>query len=284
MSGDEGRLSRLLHEVVPDPEVVVEFDDLRRMRARRRRTSMVIAAAAAVAVAIPVTWWIASPDDGRPEVVSQPSSSPTAKVTSAGEGCPATKKLPGGQAVMVDYVDFVQFEGRQYVAGLGGDVSVAPGDLWRVLGEVSCKISDLTDKGDRTVVGPFLDRNAAFLPVGTELRAVSGYDQSCRIAASVGGEFRVYLAQHDVDGTSKPLDCALTPSPGAPRVTRCAQLPPVPAGVEVNTWIDEKHGLFEYSYGNDNATFRVAYRDDPTCRDRADVTRLVDRSRTTGNG
>ena len=115
---------------------------------------------------------------------------------------------------------------------------------------------------------------------------MSGYDQSCRIAARVDGEIHVYLAQHEVNGVSKPEKCALERSPEEPTVTRCDKLPPVPQGIEVNTWLDKEHVLLEYTYGIDNSAFRIAYRDDPTCRDRTDVTRLVDHSlgAAAGNG
>lgn len=279
MSEDERQLSGLLHEVVPDPEVVVDFDDLRRARRRRLRTPLTIAAAAAVVLAVSVTWWAASPRDDGIADVAQPSPSATIKPPSSAEnGCPATEPRPDGQVAMIDYVDFVQFEGRQYVAGTDGAVGIAPVELWSAVGEVTCTISRLAESGDRSVVGPFLDSNAAYLPVGTELRAVSGFDTSCRIAARVDGEIRVYLAQHDVGGISEPRNCALAPSPGAPTMTRCDRLPSVPQGIEIDTSLDEEHGLFEYTYGNDNTTFRIAYRDDPTCRDRADVMRLVNHS------
>ena len=136
--------------------------------------------------------------------------------------------------------------------------------------------STLTEPGDRKVSGPYRDGNAAYLPVRTMLRAVSGYERSCRIGALVDDRVRVYLAQQEDGPVSTPRRCALTPSPDAPVVTRCDALPPVPQRVEVNTLLDAENKVLEYTYGNDNTTFTINYGADPTCRQRADVRLLLD--------
>jgi hypothetical protein len=82
---------------------------------------------------------------------------------------------------MVDWVDFVQLSGTQYIAGLDGQVPpVASAQLGAVVGRVRCQLSAL--KFSETP-GPNVDGDAAFLPIGTEVHAIDGVEPSCRVAA-----------------------------------------------------------------------------------------------------
>lgn len=95
---------------------------------------------------------------------------------------------------MIDGVDFVQFDGRQYVAGLDGAVpAIASSQLGVVVGRVTCEDSALKYSGEP---GPNADGDAALLAIGTEVRAVHGFEPSCRIAAHIDGANRVYLARY----------------------------------------------------------------------------------------
>lgn len=108
--------------------------------------------------------------------------------------------------MMIEWVDFVQLDGRQYIAGLDGPVPPVPSsEVGVVVGRVTCQLSAL--KFSKTP-GPNVDGDAAFLAIGTELRAVHGFEPSCRVAARIDGANRVYLAHHDVDGHSKAVPCA----------------------------------------------------------------------------
>ena len=111
--------------------------------------------------------------------------------------------------VMIDWVDFVQLDGRQYIAGLDGAVpSIAASQLGAVVGRVTCQLSALKFSKEP---GPSVDGDAAFLAIGTEVRAIEGFEPSCRVAARIDGANRVYLAHHDVGGYSKAVPCAKAP-------------------------------------------------------------------------
>ncbi len=108
--------------------------------------------------------------------------------------------------VMVDWVDLLQLNAVQYISGLEGTVpAVASTQLGPVVGRVQCQLSELKF---RTESGPAVDGDAAFIPIGTDVHAIRGYQPSCRVAARVGGVNRVYLAHADVNGVSKPVPCA----------------------------------------------------------------------------
>jgi hypothetical protein len=219
MTEEERNLSTLMHELVPDPASQISYDSVRR-GARQRRTGFVAAAASAVAVAIAVPavalHWN-RPDDGRALLHGNPQIEAPSGIASAAPSCPETRKLHG-QAIMVDYIDFLQLGGRQYVASLNPGVTARHNELLTTVARVNCTISDLTEDGTVEVVGPFNDGNAAYLPLGTAIRAVRGYDAACRVAAELDGRVRVYLAQHEVAHHSRPMPCALkagtSPSPG----------------------------------------------------------------------
>jgi len=110
---------------------------------------------------------------------------------------------------MVDWVDFVQLDGTQYVAGIDGKVpAIASSQLGSVVGRVECELSVLEFHAQP---GPAVDGNAAFLKVGTEVHAVRGYAPSCRVAAEISGVNRVYLAHADLAGVSRAVPCAKAP-------------------------------------------------------------------------
>jgi hypothetical protein len=112
---------------------------------------------------------------------------------------------------MIEWVDFLQVGGQQYVAGLGQPVTIRPSQLGPVVTHVRCSIAAIDDH--RHVGFRLVDGSAAFLPAGAAVYEVHGYSPRCRLAGYWGHQLRVYLAQHDVHGQSAPLPCAL---PGVP--------------------------------------------------------------------
>ncbi len=146
-------------------------------------------------------------DDGTD--VSGPQSSTRSSVDpQRGSACLSTPRT-GDATVMVDWVDFVQLHGIQYIAGLDGDVpAVASDQLGAAVGRVECQLSVLKFQA---APGPTVDGDAAFIEIGTEVHAIRGYEPSCRVAARIGGVNRVYLAHADVDGVSKAVPCAKAP-------------------------------------------------------------------------
>jgi len=127
--------------------------------------------------------------------------------TPARAACPAGHLLPHGGAAYIEWVDFVQFDGRHYVAGLGPAVTIRPSQLGPVITRIRCSLAALDDH--RHVGFPLVNDSAAFLPAGAPVFEVRGYSPRCRLAGYVGGQLHLYLAQHDVHGHSEPLRCAL---------------------------------------------------------------------------
>lgn len=110
---------------------------------------------------------------------------------------------------MVDWVDFVQLGGTQYIAGVDGTVpAITSNDLGPVVRRVKCELSLLKFPAQP---GPAVDGDAAFIKVGTDVHSVRGYGTSCRVAAQVAGVNRVYLAQTVSAGVSKAVPCAKAP-------------------------------------------------------------------------
>lgn len=129
--------------------------------------------------------------------------------STAGSACRSTPR-GGTQSVMVEWVDFVQLDGVQYLAGLDG-VIPAPhsGDIGTTVGTVQCQLSTLAYNKEPE---PSVDGDAAFLPAGTQVRALRGFEPACRVVARYHGEYRVYLAHHDVNQRSEPVPCAKAPA------------------------------------------------------------------------
>lgn len=125
----------------------------------------------------------------------------------AGAACPAGRVLPHGGVVYIEWVDFLQFDGRQYVAELVPAVTIRPSRLGPVVTHIRCSLAALDDH--RHVGFALVNGSAAFLPAGAAVFEVRGYSPRCRLAAYVGGKLHVYLAQHDVHGHSTPTRCAL---------------------------------------------------------------------------
>jgi hypothetical protein len=129
--------------------------------------------------------------------------------TSAPASACENKPHQRNSVVIVDWVDFVQLSGTQYIAGLDGLVPPVPStQLGAVVGRVTCQLSALEFSEQP---GPNVDGDAAFLTIGTEIHAVHGFEPSCRVAARIEGANRVYLAHHDVGGYSKAVPCAKAP-------------------------------------------------------------------------
>ncbi|MDQ6935802.1 MAG: hypothetical protein M3130_11015 [Actinomycetota bacterium] len=138
-----------------------------------------------------------------------PSSGSGAGVSPGPGSACRTTPHSGNSRVAVEWVDFVKLDGRQYVAGLDGQITA--GQLGAVVGLVRCRLSALKFN---KAPGPSVNGDAGFLPVGTRLHAIHGFARSCRVAARFQGRVRVYLAQHTVAGHSAAVPCAKAPGGG----------------------------------------------------------------------
>ncbi len=141
---------------------------------------------------------------------SEPKNSISSRPNAArGSACISTPTTGDSTVMVVDWVDFVQLDGTQYVAGVDGKVpAIASNQLGSVVGRVECELSVLKFHAEP---GPAVDGDAAFITVGTEVHAVEGYGTSCRVAAQIAGVNRVYLAQAYLGGVSRAVPCAKAP-------------------------------------------------------------------------
>lgn len=76
-----------------------------------------------------------------------------------------------------------------------------------------------------------------------------------------------------------------TPAPSLGKETRCADLPPIPSGVEMDTTLAWEWGQLQLGYTDARGrqrSFVLDLRDDPSCRDRPDVVRVVNHALEAG--
>jgi len=112
--------------------------------------------------------------------------------------------MPPGRSSAIDYVDFLRFGGRTYLAS-GQPIKGAA--LGRVITHVRCSLASA--ENERRGAPPIVDGTAAFIAAGAAVYQVRGYPPGCRLAAYSVGQLRLYLAQTMVNRHSEPLPCAL---------------------------------------------------------------------------
>jgi hypothetical protein len=109
---------------------------------------------------------------------SAATARPAPRRYAPGAACPAGRLLPHGGEVEIEWVDFLQFGGRTYIAGLGPAVTIGPSQLGPVITRIRCS---LAASGDHRHVGfPLVDGSAAFLPAGAAVFEVHGFSPRCR--------------------------------------------------------------------------------------------------------
>ena len=115
----------------------------------------------------------------------------------------------GSGSAAVDYVDFIQAFGRQYIAGLTRRaITARPADLGAVVLRSRCSLSALNDRTHKAP-GAARDGDTAFLKAGTPIYAVNGWPTGCRLAARSDGQLKVYLAYLPNASHAAPRPCAL---------------------------------------------------------------------------
>jgi hypothetical protein len=183
-----------------------------RAQTQRRRRALAGTAAAVVLIAGGVA--IAAPWDGgsttigpvTPTATLEPSPSPSPEVL---YGC-GSETISG----IIDYTDFVKVGGVMMngAPDLYSSTALAPvvreADLGEAVDRVTCR---LADTGGRATTDHLDNGTASFLPLGTNLFAVAGYDRRCRVAAGVDGGYKAYLALDPAAKTAQPLACAVVP-------------------------------------------------------------------------
>lgn len=139
------------------------------------------------------------------------SAGPTAGTTpsappSTANGCPP---VHGNGFAAIDYVDFIQAFGQQYVAGLGTQpVRVSRSDRGQTVLHSRCSFSALNDKTQKSPGDP-RDGDTGFLKPGTPIYAINGWPTKCRLAADSGTGLHAYLALKAHAKHATPRKCAL---------------------------------------------------------------------------
>ena len=124
----------------------------------------------------------------------------------ADRGCPS---VHGRGYAAIDYVDFIQAFGHQYVAGLGSRPSrVNRSDLGRVVLRSHCSFSALNDLPHKSPGEP-RDGDTGFLAPGTPVYSIDGWSTQCRLAARSPTGLVAYLALNASSKHAKPRSCAL---------------------------------------------------------------------------
>src|SRR5215475_3182101 len=119
-------------------------------------------------------------------------------------GCPLGRLLPPGEAIAVDYVDFLQLGRTMYLADAA---PIKASQLGPVIAHVRCSLA--AEEDQRRAGPPIISGTASFLAAGSAAYQVRGYLPSCRIAAYLHGQLQVYLAQTTVHHHTAPMPCAL---------------------------------------------------------------------------
>jgi hypothetical protein len=109
---------------------------------------------------------------------------------------------------IIDYVDFIRFDGREYLAGFTPTPPISQDDLGEVVTESRCSLSQLNVRTGMEPPDP-TDGDTGFLTAGTAIHAVRGWPPACRLAAEHDGRLHVYLTQEDGADRARPADCAL---------------------------------------------------------------------------
>jgi len=124
-------------------------------------------------------------------------------------GCPLGRLLPHGEAIAIDYVDFLQLGRTMYLASAE---PIKASQLGPVIAHVRCSLA--AEEDPRRYGPPIISGTASFLGAGSAVYQVRGYLPSCRLAAYMDGKLQVYLAQTTVHHHTAPKPCAPNQPPG----------------------------------------------------------------------
>lgn len=139
-----------------------------------------------------------------------PSPSPSGSSTHARQVTSDCPKVTGGQGfAAVDYVDFIQAFGQEYLADFAGHIISPPprSELGAVLLRSRCSFSALNDRTHKDP-GKARDGDTGFVPPGTPIYAINGWPTQCRLAAEHDGRMHVYLAMQAHTAVATPRPCA----------------------------------------------------------------------------
>ncbi len=119
--------------------------------------------------------------------------------------CPVLSSTKPGSFAAVDYVDFVNANGQQYVSVPGQAPQVTSTDQGALQLRVRCTFSLLNDRTHQMTPAP-RDGDAGFLVVGTPVYAVKGWSPKCRVMAVNTDAWQLYVA------APEPAVCKVMPA------------------------------------------------------------------------
>lgn len=149
----------------------------------------------------------AQPPAARPRLVAATPGPSATAARPVGADCPKVSRTDRSM-VTIDYVDFLQAGGRNYIADLHRVPPINQADLGARLLTVRCSYAKLNHEAGAKTPSP-RDGDAAFLLPGTPVYAIKGWSPACRLAASWDGRLRVYLAYQPHAKFATPEPCAL---------------------------------------------------------------------------
>ncbi|HEX6032065.1 MAG TPA: helix-turn-helix transcriptional regulator [Tepidiformaceae bacterium] len=179
---------------------------------RRRRVPLValgalrwVGAAAAVIAVVSVSAVLialAVGDDGDDAAIpdaavttAPPGVSQTVGPTPAAMmvGCPERAPLqPSGGAALIDWIDFVRFEGISYAGhGFAPEATIPTSEIGQSYGEVEFQLFNHVQEPGYQV----RDCDSSYLPVGTVLYTIKGYDPRFRLAMPDGKIYQAYSGE-----------------------------------------------------------------------------------------
>jgi hypothetical protein len=126
--------------------------------------------------------------------------------------CPAVSPWPASKSPYSNYADFLVHDHVVYASYgvLRSPPPVAtPLAVGPLVMRIRCRLATLLSTGE--VGDPAqVEGAAAYLPVGTPVHAVRGFDPACRLVSIVDGRTTLYLAQREEpDGQSVTAPCAV---------------------------------------------------------------------------
>jgi hypothetical protein len=137
---------------------------------------------------------------------SAPKAGTTTSAPPQGEACPS---VHGVGFAAIDYVDFIDAFGQQYLARVADKpIAVSRSDLGQVVLRSRCSLSALNDRTHKTP-DEERDGDTGFLAPGTPIYAINGWSPQCRLAAQSPSGLMAYLALRADAKVATPRPCAL---------------------------------------------------------------------------
>src|SRR5206468_655016 len=110
-----------------------------------------------------------------------------------------------GMAMAIDYIDFVQANGRFYQGDLGNPSAASPKDADRGDPQLTirCSVSIWSDTYQQGLTNQ--NGDASFLPAGTQVYAVNGHSPLCQLMAKTQSGWDLFTSTESGCPSPPPL-------------------------------------------------------------------------------